>query len=416
MTTTGPLAGIKVLDLSRVLAGPYVTQTLADFGADVIKIERPVEGDEARLHGTRPKLPNGWNNTDSSGFTAVNRGKRSVAIDFSRPEGQSLLKKLVKQCDVLVENFKAGSLKKYGLDYESVSQLNPNLIYCSITGFGHTGPYRHLPGYDLVFQAMSGVMAGTGVPEGQPGGGPQRVGHPISDVTAGLYAIVGIMTALIDRLRGNVKGQHIDVALLDCQIAAMTMVPASYLTSGHIAKPSGVSSVLSCPYQPFSCQDGSLIVAVNNNSQFASLCRAVGKPALVDDPRFRNNQERVAHRDVLVPILEETFASMGVKETLDLLRDAGVPCGPINNIGQVFEDEQVISRQLRIKVEHPMKGATPVVANPLKFSDSVVSYDLGPPDLGEHTKEVLTSFLGVTDDQIAEWQRSGVIGTQHLRD
>lgn len=410
MKRAGPLSGIRVLDLSRVLAGPYVTQTLADFGADVIKIERPVDGDEARLHGTRPELPEGWNSVDSSGFTIVNRGKRSVAVDFSRPEGQDIIRRLATQCDILVENFKAGSLKKYGLDYDSLSKINPDLIYCSITGFGQTGPYRDLPGYDLVFQAMSGVMAGTGIPEELPGGGPQRVGHPISDATAGLYAIVGIMTALVDRLRGAVKGQHIDVALLDCQVAAMTIVPGSYLASGHVARPSGAGSALSCPYQPFKCRDGLLVVAVNNNSQFISLCGVLNLPELIDDLRFRNNQERVAHRDILVPVLEEKFAGMAIKETIGRLRSAGVPCGPINNIGQVFEDEQIVFRELRTRVEHPAKGATPVVANPLKFSKSVVSYDLGPPELGEHTEDILTGFLGATNEEIAEWEAAGVIG------
>ncbi|WP_353150867.1 CaiB/BaiF CoA-transferase family protein [Pollutimonas bauzanensis] len=410
MSRPGPLAGIKVLDLSRVLAGPYVTQTLADFGADIIKVERPVEGDEARLHGTKPALPEGCNGVDSSGFSAVNRGKRSLALDFSKPEGQAIIRELVRHCDVLVENFKAGSLKKYQLDYESLSKVNPDLIYCSITGFGQTGPYRDLPGYDLVFQAMSGVMAGTGGVEGLPGGGPQRVGHPISDVTAGLYAIVGITTALIDRLKGNVKGQHIDVALMDCQVAAMTIVPASYLASGHVAKPSGAVSALSCPYQPFACQDGSLVVAVNNNAQFFNLCRALDLGALTADPRFRDNHERVAHRDVLIPLFEEKFAGLSLNQCLALLRDAGVPCGPINNMADVFADEQVASRGLEARVVHPQKGWTPIVANPLKFSESIVSYSLGPPTIGEHTEEILTTYLGASQEALTQWEAAGIIG------
>ena len=409
MTKAGPLSGIRVLDLSRVLAGPYAAQTLADLGAEVIKIERPAGGDEARLHGTRPVSKPGGNSIDFSGFVAVNRGKRSVAVDFSKPEGQEIIQELAKQCDVLVENFKAGSLAKYRLDYESLSKVNPDLIYCSITGFGQTGPYRDLPGYDLVFQAMSGVMAGTGIPEDHPNGGPQRVGHPISDANAGLYAVIGILTALLDRSRGNVRGQHIDVALLDCQIAALTTVAQSYLTSGHIAKPAGVVSAVSCPYQPFKCRDASFVLAVNNNAQFKSLCRALSLEELIDDPRFKDNPERVVHHDVLIPILEERFANMTMTEALALLRAQGVPCGPINNIAQAFEDRQIIERSLLREVHHPAKGKTLVVGNPLKFSESILSYELGPPELGEHTAEILEAYLGVGNEQLSQWTAADVI-------
>ncbi|MEF7616742.1 CaiB/BaiF CoA-transferase family protein [Aquincola sp. MAHUQ-54] len=409
-TAPGALAGVRVLDLSRVLAGPSVTQMLADFGADVIKVERPGVGDESRTQGSRPADRPGANTQDTSGFSAVNRNKRSIALDLASPQGQDIVRRLAAQCDIVVENFKTGDLKRYGLDYASLSAVNPGLVYCSITGFGQTGPYAHLPGYDLIFQAMSGLMAATGGPEDQPGGGPQRVGYPISDATAGLYATIGILAALHHRVANGGQGQHIDLALLDAQVAAMTLVPTNYLVAGQLPKRVGISSQMSCPYQAFDCEGGQIVVAVNNSKQFNGLCEVLGHPELADDPRFATNALRVANRSALLPTLEAAMRRLPVADARRRLSDAGVPCGPLNHIGQVFDDEQVRHRGLQQQVVHPVKGVTPIVANPLKFSATPVSYRLAPPLLGEHTAEVLHEMLGLDDAALARLAEAGVIG------
>jgi crotonobetainyl-CoA:carnitine CoA-transferase CaiB-like acyl-CoA transferase len=407
----GALGGLRVLDLSRVLAGPSVTQMLADFGADVIKVERPGAGDESRTQGVRPLEREGENGEDTSGFSAVNRGKRSIAVDLASAEGQALIRRLVPHCDVLVENFKTGDLARYGLDYASLAQINRGLVYCSITGFGQTGPYAKLPGYDLIFQAMSGVMAGTGGPQDQPGGGPQRVGFPISDATAGLYATVGILAALHHKVAHGGRGQQIDLALLDAQIAAMTLVPAGYLVAGQIPKRVGISSQLSCPYGGFDCSDGQIILAVNNERQFEALCAALGLPELAGDPRFASNATRVANRETLLPVLAQALRTRTVAEWRHCLTAAGVPCGPLNDIRQVFEDPQVRHRGMQQQVMHPEKGITRVVANPLKLSATPVEYRLGPPRVGEHTAEVLAELLALNAEEIARLAGAGVIAT-----
>jgi crotonobetainyl-CoA:carnitine CoA-transferase CaiB-like acyl-CoA transferase len=403
------LSGIRVLDLSRVLAGPFVTQTLADFGADVIKVERPGSGDESRMQGVHAQPRPGINSEDSSGFSAVNRGKRSIALDVASPKGQEIVRRLSCECDVLVENFKTGDLKRYNLDYSALSKLNPGLIYCSITGFGQTGPNNRLPGYDLIFQAMSGVMAATGGPENEPGNGPQRVGYAISDVTAGLYAVIGILTALHHRVAHGGQGQHIDLALLDAQIASMTLVPAGYQLAGKVPPRAGISSSITCPYQAFECADGMLVVAVNNSPQFSNLCAALGMAELANDPRFATNNLRLEHRDDLVPKLAQAMRAMNVANCRILLSNAGVPCGPLNDIGQALEDEHVKQRGVWQEVVHPIKGLTPIVANPLKFSETPVRYDLAPPSLGEHTVDVLSNVLGMGTAEIEALAGEGVV-------
>lgn len=405
----GALQGVRVLDLSRVLAGPSVTQMLADFGADVIKVERPGTGDESRTQGVVPKASPGENSEDRSGFTAVNRGKRSIAVDLASKEGQGLIRQLVPRCDILVENFKTGDLARYGLDYASLLALNPGLIYCSITGFGQTGPYAKLPGYDLIFQAMSGLMAATGGPQDQPGGGPQRVGFPISDATAGLYATVGVLAALHHRVANGGAGQHIDLALLDAQIAAMTLVSANFLVAGQVPRRVGLSSELSCPYQAFDCSDGQIIVAINNNRQFDAFCSALGVPELATDARFASNALRVGNKSLLIPVLSQAMCNRSVAEWRHALTEVGVPCGPLNDVRQVFDDPQVRHRGMRQEVDHPVKGVTPIVANPLKFSATPVEYQKGPPRLGEHTDEVLREFLSLDTGTLERLAAAGVI-------
>jgi crotonobetainyl-CoA:carnitine CoA-transferase CaiB-like acyl-CoA transferase len=407
---TSVLSGIRVLDLSRVLAGPYVAQILADLGADVIKIERPGSGDESRTHGVAPLPTEGGNNEDSSGYTAVNRGKRSVALNLASAQGQEIVRRLACKSDIVVENFKTGDLKRYGLDYDTLSALNPSLIYCSITGFGQTGPYSHLPGYDLIFQAMSGLMAATGLPNGTPGGGPQRVGYAISDATGGLYAVIGVLAALYHRAATGGRGQHVDVALLDAQIAAMTVVATGYQVAGRIPERAGNVSITSCPYQPFDCADGMLVVTVNNERQFENFCKVLGLPDLARDPRFASNGLRVRHKDVLVPLLSEAMRNLPVAQCRQRLSDAGVPCGPVNHVGQAFEDEHVRQRGLWKDIVHPQKGRTPIIANPVRLSDSPMEYSLAPPSLGEHTASVLTDILHLEADEIEALAEQGVIG------
>lgn len=411
----GSLDGVKVLDLSRVLAGPWVTQILADFGADVIKIERPGVGDESRTQGVMPQPRDGANVQDTSGFSAVNRGKRSVELDLASTEGQAIARRLAAQCDILVENFKTDDLKRYGLDYAALAVLNPRLIYCSITGFGQTGPYRHQPGYDLLFQAMSGLMSATGGPQDEPGGGPQRVGYPTSDATAALYATIGILAALRHRDANGGTGQHIDLALLDAQIAAMTLVPTNYLIADQLPRRMGIASLMSCPYQAFDCSDGQIVITVNNTKQFAQLCKVLDHDELTMDERYASNASRVAHRAELIPVLATALRAQPVALWRQSLTAAGVPCGPLNSMKQVFEDEQVIHRGLHQKVVHPVKGVTAILANPLKFSATPVEYHRAPPELGEHTAEVLREYLAIDDAALEALRAAGVVGVADLK-
>lgn len=408
MTPTAALAGIRVLDLSRVLAGPSLTQMLADFGAEVIKVERPVEGDESRYQGVRPIPRDGFNMEDSSGFTAVNRGKKSIAIDMASAYGQELVRDLARNCDIVVENFKTGGLKRYGLDYESLHAVNPKLVYCSITGFGQTGPNSKLPGYDLIFQAMTGVIASLANSSGD--GEPQRVGFPVSDITAGMTATIAVLAALFHVKAGGGDGQHIDVSLFDAQLAAMTVTSSSYLLANEIPKLMGCDSNVSSPYQSFECADARLVVTVNNEGQFTGMCRALGFPEVAKDPRYATNAQRMQNRDTLIPLLSEAMKKLPVQTCMDRFSAHGVPCGQINDIGEALESEQARHREMTRVIDHPVKGGTRVVSNPIKFSGTPVQYKLAPPLLAEHTTEILTELLKLEPSRIEELAAAGVIG------
>jgi formyl-CoA transferase len=402
------LEHLRVLDMSRVLAGPYLAQNLADFGAEVIKIERPHHGDETRSFPPYLKDEAGAATDDSAYFMSINRGKRSVTVDISKPEGQALIRKLAAQSDVLIENYKVGDLKRYGLDYESIKAVNPKIIYCSITGFGQTGPYSDRPGYDYIFQAMSGLMSLTGERDDLPGGGPAKVGLAICDVITGIYSSFAVMTALAYRNETG-DGQHIDMSLLDVTIAAISHINMNYLIGGIIPKRMGTAHPSIVPYQVFKAADGQMVVAVGNDVQFAKLCGILGRNDLPQDDRFKTNVTRVAHRDDLIPSLQEAFALKPVKEWVDSLTAIGVPCGPINNLKQVFDDMHVQARGMRVEIPHPRVGSLPVLANPARLSATPASYDRPPPQLGEHTREVLSEVLGLSAQDIESLAQAGII-------
>jgi crotonobetainyl-CoA:carnitine CoA-transferase CaiB-like acyl-CoA transferase len=399
--STGVLSGIRVLDLSRVLTGPWATQILGDFGADVIKVERPGVGDDLREQGARLKDSQGHETNERSTFLSTNRAKRSITIDIAKPAGQELIRRLVAQCDVLVENFKGGDLVRYGLDQASLRAINPRLIYCSITGFGQTGPYSQMPGYDLIFQAMGGVMALTGAPEGQPGAGPQRAGYPISDLTSGFYATIGILAALHHRDTVSGVGQYIDLSLLDAQVAATSTMSMSYLVAGQLPVRVGLGSQLTAPYGDFDCADGKIMIAVGNDKQFVQLCHVLGRPEMALDERFTTTSLRVQHKQVLLTILSSILSQHSIDHWMPLLRKAVVPSAPIYDFKQVFEDPQIKHRELVKTVEHPLAGAMSVVGNPLNFSETPVEYKRAPPLLGQHTDEILREVLGMDAPEIA---------------
>ncbi len=371
---TAPLAGIRVLDLTRVLAGPWCTQNLADLGAEVIKIERPGAGDDTRAWGP-PYLKNaaGENTSEAAYYLSANRNKFSVALDIASPRGAELVRELAKQCDIVVENFKVGGLRKYGLDYESLKAINPRIIYCSITGFGQTGPYASRPGYDFMIQGMGGLMSITGERDDLPGGGPQKAGVAVADLMTGMYSTVGILAAIIERERSGL-GQHIDMALLDCQVAMLANQNLNFMTSGKAPQRAGNAHQNLVPYQVFAAADGHLIVAVGNDGQFRNYCRVVGLPELADDPRYATNPQRVRNRDTLVPLLAERMAT-GARDTwLAELESAGVPAGPINTLDQVYQDPHVLARGMKRELPHALAGTVPVAASPLKFSETPVEY------------------------------------------
>jgi crotonobetainyl-CoA:carnitine CoA-transferase CaiB-like acyl-CoA transferase len=376
-----PLTGIRVLDLTRVLAGPWCTQNLADLGAEVIKIERPGAGDDTRAWGP-PYLKDeaGNDTTEAAYYLSANRNKLSVALDIASPRGAELVRELALQSDILVENFKVGGLSKYGLDYESLKELNPRLIYCSITGFGQTGPYASRPGYDFMIQGMGGLMSITGL-------------------MTGMYSTVGILAALHERSRSGL-GQHIDMALLDCQVSMLANQNLNYMTSGVAPKRAGNAHQNLVPYQVFAASDGHLIVAVGNDSQFRNYCGAIGLPELSADPRFATNPQRVKNRAELVPLLAERMATGARDHWLAALEGVGVPAGPINTLDQVYEDPQVLARGMKREMPHPTAGTVPIASSPLKFSDSPVEYRRPPPMLGEHTEQVLSEKLGLSAEEI----------------
>jgi crotonobetainyl-CoA:carnitine CoA-transferase CaiB-like acyl-CoA transferase len=403
------LSGVRVLDLSRVFSGPWAAQMLADFGADVIKVERPGRGDDVRQQGLRARDAQGRETRETSSFLAMNRGKRSITIDIARPEGQALVRELAADSDILIENFKAGDLARYGLDAASLAEVNPRLVYCSISGFGQTGPSSHLPGYDPLFQSMSGLMSITGHADDEPGGGPMRVGYSVGDITAGFYAVAAILAALRHRDMVSGQGQHIDLALLDAQVASISHVGMMYLVSGKQPPRLGNASPITCPWQSFDCADGQLVVAVGNDPQFAAFCRVLGHPEWSTDERFSSNPLRAKHRTTLVPLLAEVLRQRGVREWHEAFEAAGVPTGPINSFEQVFADPQIQHRQMRLDLPHPAAGTVPQVANPVKFSATPVEYHRAPPLLGEHTAQVLRERLSMDEERIAALAEKGII-------
>jgi crotonobetainyl-CoA:carnitine CoA-transferase CaiB-like acyl-CoA transferase len=398
----GALSHIRVLDLTRVLAGPWCAQTLADLGADVIKIERPEVGDDTRHWGPPYlKTPDGEDTREAAYYLAANRNKRSVTVDIASPEGQRIVRELAAKSDVVLENYKVGQLAKYGLDYESLKAVKPDIVYCSVTGFGQTGPYAHRAGYDFIIQGMGGFMSITGERDGQPGGGPQKAGVAISDLMTGMYATVGVLAALSHRDRTG-EGQYIDMALLDVQVAMLANMNTNFLASDKPPVRWGNAHPNIVPYQTFQTSDGWIIVAVGNDGQFRRFVEAGGRADLADDARFAANPSRVRNRDVLVPMLADMVRLKGKHEWLSALEAAGVPCGPINDLGEVFEDPQVVARRMQIDLSHPGGGVVKLVANPIKMSGTPVEARVHPPMLGEHTAQVLRDVLGYGDQRIAE--------------
>jgi formyl-CoA transferase len=402
------LEHLRVLDMSRVLAGPFLAQNLADFGADVIKIERPHHGDETRTFPPYLKRADGTQTDDSAYYMSINRGKRSVTIDISKPLGQDLIKQLAAQSDVLIENYKVGDLKRYGLDYESIKSVKPDIVYCSITGFGQTGPYRNRPGYDYIFQAMSGLMSITGERDDLPGGGPAKVGLAICDVITGIYSSFAVMAALAHRDKSG-EGQHIDMSLLDVAIATISHINMNYLVGGIVPKRMGTAHPSIVPYQVFNAADGQMVVAVGNDTQFSKLCQTLGLGALPGDERFRTNVSRVKNRDDLVPMIQAKFREKPAAHWIDTLTGIGVPCGPINNIKQVFDDPHIKSRGMRVEVDHPRGGKISMLANPARLSVTPPSYERVPPQLGEHTDEVLRNVLSLDNAAIEALRSAGII-------
>ncbi len=404
-----PLSHIRVLDLSRVLAGPWASQTLADLGADVIKIERPGSGDDTRGWGP-PYLRDdaGRETREAAYYLAANRGKRSVTLDVASPEGQEIVRRLAAESDVFLENFKVGDMARYGLGWEDLRKINPRLVYCSITGFGQTGPMAHLPGYDFIVQGIGGLMSITGERDDLPGGGPQKVGVAVADLMTGLYSTIAILGALTHRDRTG-EGQHIDMALLDVQVAAIANMNLNYLTSGRVPRRQGNAHANIVPYQVFTAADGDLVIAVGNDGQFARLAEVIGEPQLSADPRFAKNADRVRNRDVLVPMLQTVFATRSVGAWIAAIEPEGIPCGPINDIGQVFAHPQVIARQMRRDLPHPVAGSAPTVSNPIRYSATPIAYDRAPPTLGQHTREVLGEILGLSEETIADMEARRII-------
>lgn len=406
----GALAGIRVLDLSRVLAGPWAAQLLGDLGAEVVKVERPGAGDDTRTWGP-PFVRDGQGapTTDAAYYLCTNRNKRSITVDMQTPAGQRLLQELAQQSDVVVENFKTGSLAQYGLDWATLSALNPRLVYCSITGFGQTGPYAQRAGYDFLIQGMGGLMSITGQPDGAPGAGPMKVGVALTDILTGLYAANAIQAALHARARTG-RGQHIDLALLDVGVACLGNQAMNYLHSGQAPQRMGNAHPNTVPYQDFPTADGHMILATGNDGQYARFCAAAGHPEWASDPRFVRNTDRLQHRDVLIPLLRSATVLRTTADWIALLEKAGVPCGPINSIADVFADPQVRARGLQMAMPHAAGADVALVANPIRLSDTPVQYREAPPQLGQHTRAVLHDVLHMSEKDIDELQQKGALG------
>ena len=404
-----PLSHIRVLDLSRVLAGPWASQFLADMGAEVVKIERPQSGDDTRAWGPPFALePSEGDPGISAYFACANRGKQSVTVDIAHPRGQELIRKLATRSDVLIENFKVGGLAKYGLDYESLKAVNPRLVYCSITGFGQTGPYAPRAGYDFLVQAMGGLMSITGEPEDVPGGGPVKVGVAISDQMAGMNALAAILTALVKRERTG-EGEYIDVALLDSTVAALINQASTYLVSGTVPQRMGNAHPTVVPYQAFRSADGHIILAIGNDGQFQRFCAAAGLEHLATDERYRTNAARIVNRDTLIPALANGIQKRTSADWISLLEARAVPCGPINTIDQVFADPQVEARGMRRVLHHDKAGPLAVAANPVRMASHDTTAAKAPPLLGENTDAVLSGMLGLSADEIAALKAEGVV-------
>ncbi|HEK1008879.1 TPA: CoA transferase [Pseudomonas putida] len=405
----GALSHLRVLDLSRVLAGPWSGQILADLGADVIKVERPGSGDDTRAWGP-PFLKDaqGENTSEAAYYLSANRNKRSVTIDFTQPEGQRLVRELAAKSDVVIENFKVGGLAAYGLDYPSLKAVNPKLVYCSITGFGQTGPYAKRAGYDFMIQGLGGLMSLTGRPDGEEGAGPVKVGVALTDILTGLYSTVAILAALAHRDQAGV-GQHIDMALLDVQVACLANQAMNYLTTGNPPRRLGNAHPNIVPYQDFPTADGDFILTVGNDGQFRKFAEVAGQPQWADDPRFATNKLRVANRAELIPLIRQATVFKTTAEWVSQLEAAGVPCGPINDLAQMFQDPQVLARGLAVSMPHALAGAVPQVASPIRLSETPVEYRRAPPLLGEHTEAVLCDVLGLGADALERLRSSGVL-------
>ncbi len=408
MSGTGALSGIRIFDLTRILAGPTCTQLLGDLGADVIKIERPGHGDDTRRWGP-PYVTDaaGQPTSESAYYLCANRNKRSLALDISRPEGQELARRLIARCDVLVENFKVGGLAAYGLAYADLKEAFPRLVYCSITGFGQTGPLAPRAGYDFLAQGQGGIMSITGEPDGEP----LKVGVGIADVMCGMYAAVAILAALRHR-DATGEGQHIDMALLDSQVAWLVNEGVNYLVSGRVPRRLGNEHPNIVPYKAFESADGWVILAVGNDRQFRRWCDFAGAPELAADPRFATNSARVENRGALYALMLPIMRRKTTAEWVDGLAELGVPCGPVNDIAQVFADPQVQARGMRVDLPHPLagEGTVPLIANPVKMSATPPDYRHPPPLLGQHTEELLRELIGATPETIAGWRAAGIIG------
>ncbi len=403
------LSHIRVLDITRYVAGPWATQMLADMGAEVIKIERPGEGDVVRTFGPPfARDRNGNESRESTNFLALNRGKKSVTVDIATPEGQDIIRKLVAHCDVLIENYLVGTLQRYGLGYDDIKAIRPDIVYCSITGFGQDGPYRDRAGFDPIIQAMCGLMSINGPAEGEPGSEPLRAGIAVSDIMAGMNASTAILGALTYRSVSG-QGQYIDIALLDGMVAALASENTKYLVLGEITKRVGSVSRNLAPTQTFQCQDGVLSLAIANDGQFAKFMKVMGRPEVASDVKFAKNAARRRNRDELIAMLEAMFITRPVREWVDLIAAAAIPCGQVNNIKEVFEDPQVKHRQLRIELEHAQLGSVPTVANPIRYSQTPIKYKSAAPLLGQHTREVLKALAGIDGERYAQLAGKGVV-------
>jgi crotonobetainyl-CoA:carnitine CoA-transferase CaiB-like acyl-CoA transferase len=403
------LGHLKVLDLTRILAGPWATQNLADMGAEVIKIERPRVGDDTRAWGP-PFLKDaaGQETRDSSYFLSANRGKQSVTVDLASPDGQEIIRQLVRDADILVENYKVGTLARYGLAYDDLREINPRLVYCSVTGFGQSGPYAALPGYDYVFQGMGGLMSITGIPDGEPGAAPMKSGIAISDLLTGMYATTAILAA-IEHRRESGEGQYIDMSLLDCIVSINAYQAINYFLSGKIPQRMGNAHSNMVPYQVFRCKQGDIIIAVGNDGQYAAFCKVIERPLLATDPLYTSSAQRNRNRTTLISLIAEAMLARTMEEWVTLLEANNVPCGPINDIKQVFEDPQVTHRDMHLSLPHNTGVQAPSIANPIRLSATPIRYERSAPTLGEHNQAILRDRLGLSDERMADLQARGVV-------